>query len=132
MILATAPATVETMANFGLPSERIWVWCYVFLSTVAAVPICVAMVFLWDAVSGVIRKTSKQQFPGHKDGAVSERWAEALAKAGYRPVVVEAGIHYDNLSREGIMDVIRLTDEILLELSNCTVTTEYLGKHPFK
>lgn len=63
-------------------------------------------------------KCHTTQFPGHKDGVVSERWAKALAEAGYRPVVVEAGIHYDNLSREGIMAVIRLTDKILLEFDN--------------
>lgn len=58
---------------------------------------------------------STVQFPGHKDGAVSRRWAEALAAAGYRPAVVEAGIHYDGLSREGIETVLSQTDAMLEE-----------------
>lgn len=36
------------------------------------------------------------QFPGHRDGVVSRRWAEALAETGNIPAVVTAGIHYDN------------------------------------
>lgn len=55
------------------------------------------------------------QYPGHKDAAVSERWAQALAAAGYRPIMVEAGIHYDNLSREGIQAVLNLSEEMLAE-----------------
>lgn len=56
------------------------------------------------------------QFPGHKDGAISEQWANALAENGYRPAVVEAGIHYDNLSREGIVAVLALTDGMLADV----------------
>ena len=41
---------------------------------------------------------STVQFPKHLDNAVSERWAKALACAGYCPAVVEAGIHYDHIS----------------------------------
>ena len=57
-----------------------------------------------------------QQFPGHKDGVVSERWARVLSEAGYRPAVVTAGIHYDHLSREQIARVVELTDGMLSEL----------------
>ena len=56
------------------------------------------------------------QFPGHKDGVVSERWAETLFNAGLSPVVVEAGIHYDALGREEIAAVVALTDEMLKEV----------------
>ena len=56
------------------------------------------------------------QFPGHKDGVVSERWARALSEAGYHPAVITAGIHYDNLSREQITGVVELTDDMLSEL----------------
>jgi tagatose-1,6-bisphosphate aldolase non-catalytic subunit AgaZ/GatZ len=56
------------------------------------------------------------QFPAHKDGAVSERWAKELARAVCRPVVVEAGIHYDNLNRQGISQVLLLTEEMLAEV----------------
>ena len=57
-----------------------------------------------------------QQFPTHKDGVVSEQWAKALSEAGYRPAAVVAGIHYDDLSREQIDQVVALTNEMLTEL----------------
>lgn len=57
-----------------------------------------------------------RQFPTHKDGVVSERWARALSGAGYRPAAVTAGIHYDGLNREQIDDVVKLTDDMLSEL----------------
>lgn len=56
------------------------------------------------------------QFPGHKEGVVSENWAKALSQAGYRPAVVEAGIHYDHLSREGIAAVVELSGQMLNEV----------------
>ena len=57
-----------------------------------------------------------QQFPAHKDGIISERWARALSEAGYRPAVVTAGIHYDHLNREQIAAVVEITDSMLSEL----------------
>ncbi|MDE6259422.1 MAG: hypothetical protein K2M42_00945 [Oscillospiraceae bacterium] len=57
-----------------------------------------------------------QQFPTHKDGVVSQRWAQAISEAGYCPVVIAAGIHYDGLSREQIGDVVKLTDDMLVKL----------------
>jgi tagatose-1,6-bisphosphate aldolase non-catalytic subunit AgaZ/GatZ len=56
------------------------------------------------------------QFPGHKEGSVSEAWAKALAEAGHLPVVVEAGIHYDHLRSEGIEAVVALCNELLHEV----------------
>lgn len=57
-----------------------------------------------------------QQFPTHKDGVVSEQWAKAVFEAGYCPLVVTAGIHYDGLNPEQIGDVVKLTDDMLGEL----------------
>ena len=57
-----------------------------------------------------------QQFPTHKDGVVSERWAEAVSEAGYCPAVIAVGIHYDGLNREQIGDVVKLTDDMLDDL----------------
>ena len=57
-----------------------------------------------------------QQFPAHKDGMVSERWAKTLSEAGYVPAVVMAGIHYDHLSRNEISAVVELTDAMLSEI----------------
>ena len=57
-----------------------------------------------------------QQFPTHKDGVVSERWAQTVSEAGYYPAVVVAGIHYDDLNQKQIDDVVKLTNDILDEL----------------
>lgn len=65
---------------------------------------------------------STVQFPEHRDGAVSERWARALACAGYCPAVVEAGIHYDQISKQGIAAVLSLTDKMLDDALNILST----------
>ena len=45
-------------------------------------------------------------FEGHKDHFVSEEWAEKLYEKFQVPVVVSAGIHYDNIDSTGIENVI--------------------------
>ena len=55
------------------------------------------------------------QFPTHKDGVVSAKWARVIADTAGVPVTVVAGIHYDNLTREEIAAVVELTDEMLKE-----------------
>ena len=59
---------------------------------------------------------SDTQFPGHKDGVIASKWASALHEAGYCPVVACAGIHYDNLSREGIQTVVSAADQLLSQV----------------
>lgn len=56
------------------------------------------------------------QFPAHRDGVVSARWAEALAAAGLRPAVVLAGIHYDGLCAEEIAEVVAAADRLLAQV----------------
>lgn len=56
------------------------------------------------------------QFPGHRDAAVSEVWAKAVAGLGLAPVIVEAGIHYDGLDQAGIRSVLAVTDQLLSRL----------------
>lgn len=68
------------------------------------------------SVAGPQGNITIQQFPTHKDGVVSERWARALSEAGYRPAAVTAGIHYDGLSQKQIAEVVALTDDMLDEL----------------
>lgn len=58
---------------------------------------------------------STTQFPGHRDAAVSQRWADALLERGFSPVVVEAGIHYDHLSKAGIQAVLACTEKVRAE-----------------
>ena len=55
-------------------------------------------------------------FPGHRDDVVSRRWAWRLIEAGCLPAVVEVGIHYDDLNREGIETVVRAADRLLERL----------------
>lgn len=56
------------------------------------------------------------QFPGHKDGVISEQWALALAQRGFYPAVVEVGIHYDALNSNQVDDIVASTDDMLPEL----------------
>ena len=56
------------------------------------------------------------QFPTHKDGVIASEWADALHQAGYCPVVAEAGIHYDDLSKEGIAAVVDAADQLLAQV----------------
>lgn len=55
-------------------------------------------------------------FPGHRENTLTIRWSEALRKAGFLPAVVEAGVHYDGISREGIREVLACCDELLEEV----------------
>lgn len=68
------------------------------------------------SITGLEGDITTTQFPTHRDGAVSARWAEALAAAGLRPAVVLAGIHYDDLSHDGIRQVMAASDRLLREV----------------
>lgn len=60
-------------------------------------------------------KVTVTQFEGHKEGVLCQQWCEALANAGLCPAVVSAGVHYDNASKEEILQIVRLCGELLLE-----------------
>ena len=68
------------------------------------------------SVAGPDGSVATTQFPGHRDGAVSEAWARALSERGFRPAVVEAGIHYDGITPEGIRRVLEAGKALLGEL----------------
>ena len=68
------------------------------------------------SVAGPDGGVTTTQFPGHRDGAVSGKWARTLADRGWLPAVVQAGIHCDALSPEGIGDVLATTDRLLERL----------------
>lgn len=59
------------------------------------------------------QKTETIQFPTHKDGVVSERWAGELCREIQVPVVVNCGIHYDNVSRSEIQEIVCVTETLL-------------------
>ena len=56
------------------------------------------------------------RFPTHRDDVVSRHWGKRLQAEGFLPAVVEAGIHYDGLTKEGVDAVIRATDLLLKRL----------------
>ena len=58
------------------------------------------------------------EFPGHRDGTVASKWAGALYAAGYSPAVVECGIHYDGIDKEGIRQILESTDLLLAGILN--------------
>ena len=62
------------------------------------------------------------QFPGHREGAICEPWCASLLEKGFSPVVVEAGIHYDDLTPEGIQAVLNLTNDMLAEALEALVS----------
>ncbi len=54
-------------------------------------------------------------FVGHKEDELAKASAEILAAALNTPVVVAAGIHWDNLDEEAILRIIK-NSEILVEM----------------
>jgi len=53
--------------------------------------------------------------PGHKEDELAKAVSEILAAALNTPVVVTAGIHWDNISKDGIQRVIE-NSKILVDL----------------
>lgn len=56
------------------------------------------------------------QFTGHREGVISQQWAQALCSRYNTPTVVSCGIHYNNLSREGINEVLDCSFSLLQEV----------------
>jgi predicted nucleotide-binding protein len=63
-------------------------------------------------------------FVGHKEDELAKAASEILAAALNTQVVVTAGIHWDNMSKEGIQKVIR-NSEILVDLILEKVASSY-------
>lgn len=61
-------------------------------------------------------KTTVIQFEEHREGVLCQQWCEALAKAGRIPAVMSAGVHYDNVSKEEIVQIVRLCNELLKDM----------------
>ena len=67
---------------------------------------------------------------GHKETAVSVRWAAELAKIWAAPVCVRCGIHYDTLSAEGLEQVLSTCADMLENiLSNGLVRQKTQNQH---
>ena len=56
------------------------------------------------------------ELPGHREGNLAAQWAEELYRTWEMPVSVECGIHYENLSKEGIRQVLDVCREMLEEI----------------
>ncbi|MDO4336868.1 MAG: hypothetical protein Q4C91_02140 [Eubacteriales bacterium] len=70
------------------------------------------------AVAESGKAVAEISFPSHKEGIVCKKWAETVSRSVSGPVVVEAGIHYNNITEEGIREVLGALDkelECLLE-----------------
>jgi hypothetical protein len=63
-------------------------------------------------------------FVGHKEDELAKAASEILAAALNTQVVVTAGIHWDNMSKEGIQKVIR-NSEILVDLILEKIASSY-------
>lgn len=63
------------------------------------------------AASGKVLHTTA--FPGHREDVVCKKWAESISKVYAYPVVVEAGIHYDNISGAQIQTILDRLDREL-------------------
>lgn len=52
-------------------------------------------------------------FRTHKDYIVAEKWAAELYSKTYKATVVSAGIHYDQITKEEIQQLLEKTDKML-------------------
>lgn len=55
-------------------------------------------------------------FPGHREAVISDKWSKAIHEKTTETVVVSAGIHYDNISKNDIKTVLDYTDNLLKKL----------------
>ncbi len=55
--------------------------------------------------------------PAHREDRVVKDAAEKLAKKLDKTVVIVAGIHYDNITKEEIVETLRLCDELVAALA---------------
>lgn len=62
-------------------------------------------------------KITVTQFEGHKEGILCQQWCETLFEAVNCPVVVTAGVHYDNACKEEILQIVQFCGELLQEVS---------------
>lgn len=55
------------------------------------------------------------EFAGHREGVICRQWLSECYKAWKMPVTVACGIHYDNLSGEGICRVLERSEQMCRE-----------------
>lgn len=60
-------------------------------------------------------------FPNHREDVIATKWAKRIYNVTSQPVVVSAGIHFDNASKEMIAEVVAETDLLLKEVSQLII-----------
>lgn len=66
------------------------------------------------AVSGPSMETAVITFPGHREDVVVKQWVKEISRVYHGPVVVSAGVHYDNIGKQEIQEIL---DALNRELS---------------
>ena len=51
-----------------------------------------------------------------EEDIITRKWSEQIWELVKQPVSVLAGVHYDNLEKEQLMEVIRILDQLLENL----------------
>ena len=59
---------------------------------------------------------SHVQRPGHRDGEISRRWAEALSGRWRCCVTVACGVHYDGVDRQMIQQILAQAEDMLAQV----------------
>ena len=70
-------------------------------------------------IAGPGGQVNTTAFDGHKEAGLSQKWALAIAHKKGLPVIVSAGIHYDNATRDQIQEILQVCDELLEQLLSC-------------
>lgn len=73
------------------------------------------------------------ELPGHRDGVLCQRWAAALSAAFQVPVAAVAGVHYDDLQKPQIQEILDAMEEELqtvLYLLQAELGCPFTGSHP--
>ncbi len=64
-------------------------------------------------LAGPKGKEQTLERPGHKDAAVTRRWAVALAEVWGGPICVRCGIHFDHVTRTDLAQLLTVCEELL-------------------
>ena len=75
-------------------------------------------------LAGIVSGYSDNRFTGSRynlertpeEDIITRKWAEQIWELVKQPVSVLAGVHYDNLEKEQLMEVIRILDQLLENL----------------
>ena len=68
------------------------------------------------AIADAKGKIEVTTFEGHRETEVARKYAAGLWEKYRVPIVVSAGIHYDNATHEEIIKIVNLTNKILEEI----------------